>query len=586
MLRLHPRQLPSRRRVSLLAQPPARRRDSAEAEDRGRVLRLHQGHMQQRVRLTPLPQTPARSPEGSRATRHARETPADQKARTLFDDRRFFFFSAGPTRDATPSLVPPSSAHHHATDTTGTRAVSRTTRRRSRRSRNARRAEGARLRPRRCRSRFRSRRRSRRPLRAPPRSAPPGGRARPLTRSRPLTRNTRNTSDLPRTQRKTRTHRVVTSEPVRSRRRTRPRLRRARTRGPPSPPARRRSRRSRRCRAAPKRRPRRPRSGSAWRLRSVLLRSTRHSGTIAERIAQTSSGRRTRVSRRTCRVRTSRSARGRRRRRSRARVRPLSGSGPSPLRARATFAAAPSARPRPRRGGSGTAEHASRDPRDPRSIWGWGRPPRSRGGGWEVCSGGTPRPSSGTRSGRARRAPAPAPARRPCGAAAGSGPYAAASAGSARSTGGRAAGATEGPSLRRRERGIERDAGGGTRKVAIVTKNTTQKHTVIECASTLEIFTPSVRARLELRRRVAPGRRKVGGEKHSRALAPGVLAQQPRAGCCLHRRTRSSSDVDEGRARVRRRGGEREGVRRRSRPVGFRKPSGLSRRGDGRGRAR
>jgi len=81
MLRLHPRQLPSRRRVSLLAQPPARRRDSAEAEDRGRVLRLHQGHMQQRVRLTPLPQTPARSPEGSRATRHARETPADQKAR-------------------------------------------------------------------------------------------------------------------------------------------------------------------------------------------------------------------------------------------------------------------------------------------------------------------------------------------------------------------------------------------------------------------------------------------------------------------------------------------------------------------------
>jgi hypothetical protein len=84
MLRLHPRQLPSRRRVSLLAQPPARRRDSAEAEDRGRVLRLHQGHMQQRVRLTPLPQTPARSPEGSRATRHARETPADQKARTLF----------------------------------------------------------------------------------------------------------------------------------------------------------------------------------------------------------------------------------------------------------------------------------------------------------------------------------------------------------------------------------------------------------------------------------------------------------------------------------------------------------------------
>ena len=243
MLRLHPRQLPSRRRVSLLAQPPARRRDSAEAEDRGRVLRLHQGHMQQRVRLTPLSQTPARSPEGSRATRHARETP-DQKARTLFDDRRLFFFS-GPTRDATPSLVPPSSAHHHATDTTGTRAVSRTTRRRSRRSRNARRAEGARLRPRRCRSRFRSRRRKKRRRRLRARSALPGGRASPLTRSL-QTRNTRNTSDLPRT----RTRRVVTTQ-GRSRRRTRPRLRRARTgtktRGPPSPAAARpRSRRSRR----------------------------------------------------------------------------------------------------------------------------------------------------------------------------------------------------------------------------------------------------------------------------------------------------------------------------------------------------
>jgi hypothetical protein len=500
--------LPSRRRVSLLAQPPARRRDSAEAEDRGRVLRLHQGHMQQRVRLTPLPQTPARSPEGSRATRHARETPADQKARTLFYDRRLFFFSAGPIRDATPSLVPPSSAHHHATDTTGTRAVSRTTRRRSRRSRNARRAEGARLRPRRCRSRFRSRRRSRRPLRA--RSAPPVGRARPLTRS-PQTRNTRNTSDLPRT--RARTHRVVTSR-VRSRRRTRPRLRRARTRGPPSPPARRRSRRSRRCRAAPKR-ARRPRSGSAWRLRSTLLRSTRRSGTIAERIAQTSSGRRTRVSRRTCRVRTSRSARGRRRRRSRARVRPL--SGPSPLRARATFAAAPSARPRPRRGGSGTAEHASRDPRDPRSIWGWGRPPRSRGGGWEVCSGGTPRPSSGTRSGRARRAPAPAPARRPCGAAAGSGPYAAASAGSARSTGGRAAGATEGTSLRRRERGIERDAGGGTRKVAIVTKNTTRKQCHRMRVDSRD-FTPSVRAAT----RAAPSSRARAAKSRRRKAQPGA----------------------------------------------------------------
>ena len=30
--------------------------------------------------------------------------------------------------------------------------------------------------------------------------------------------------------------------------------------------------------------------------------------------------------------------------------------------------------PRPRRGGSGTAAHASRDPRAWRSIWGWGRP--------------------------------------------------------------------------------------------------------------------------------------------------------------------------------------------------------------------
>ena len=68
---------------------------------------------------------------------------------------------------------------------------------------------------------------------------------------------------------------------------------------------------------------------------------------------------------------------------------------------------------------------------------GVGSPPRSPGGGWEVCSEGTERPSSGTRSGRARRAPAPAPARRPCGAAAGSGPCAAASAGSARSTAGR-----------------------------------------------------------------------------------------------------------------------------------------------------
>jgi len=84
MLRLHPRQLPSRRRVSLLAQPPARRRDSAEAEDRGRVLRLHQGHMQQRVRLTPLPQTPARSPEGSRATRAMRERRRRIKKRERF----------------------------------------------------------------------------------------------------------------------------------------------------------------------------------------------------------------------------------------------------------------------------------------------------------------------------------------------------------------------------------------------------------------------------------------------------------------------------------------------------------------------
>ena len=113
MLRLHPRQLPSRRRVSLLAQPPARRRDSAEAEDRGRVLRLHQGHMQQRVRLTRLPPTPARSPEGSRGRIEASQPDAtgggSRKARrTLFDDRHLTLFL-----DATLKNVLPSSADHH-----------------------------------------------------------------------------------------------------------------------------------------------------------------------------------------------------------------------------------------------------------------------------------------------------------------------------------------------------------------------------------------------------------------------------------------------------------------------------------------
>jgi hypothetical protein len=89
MLRLHPRHVPSRRRVSLLAQPPARRRDSAEAEDRGRVLRLHQGHMQQRVRLTRLPPTPARSPEGSRGRIEASQ-PASRRAADLEKrDERF-----------------------------------------------------------------------------------------------------------------------------------------------------------------------------------------------------------------------------------------------------------------------------------------------------------------------------------------------------------------------------------------------------------------------------------------------------------------------------------------------------------------
>ena len=93
-------------------------------------------------------------------------------------------------------------------------------------------ARGA-ARPRRCRSRFRSRRRKKRRRRLRARSALPGGRASPLARSL-QTRNTRNTSDLPRT----RTRRVVTTQ-GRSRRRPRPRLRRARTgtggRGPPSP---------------------------------------------------------------------------------------------------------------------------------------------------------------------------------------------------------------------------------------------------------------------------------------------------------------------------------------------------------------
>ena len=87
-------------------------------------------------------------------------------------------------------------------------------------------------------------------------------------------------------------------------------------------------------------------------------------------------------------------------------------------------------------------------------------PPRSRGEAWEVCSGVRPqlRPRSGTRSGLAGRRAAAPPARRPCGAAAGS-EASAASAGSARSGDARAGGATDATELlRRHARGFERDA--------------------------------------------------------------------------------------------------------------------------------
>ena len=141
MLRLHPKHVPTRRRVSLLTQPPARPRDSAEAKDRGRVLRLHQGHVQQRVRLTLLLPTPAISPEG-RVSRFPVE--ASQPAGGVKKRERFLTIDRAFSRRVSTllSLALPSSVDPHrptvdadfrAIDTAGTRVASRTTRRRSRR---------------------------------------------------------------------------------------------------------------------------------------------------------------------------------------------------------------------------------------------------------------------------------------------------------------------------------------------------------------------------------------------------------------------------------------------------------------------
>ena len=184
MLRLHPRHVPTRRRVSLLTQPPARPRDSAEAKDRGRVLRLHQGYVQQRVRLTLLLPTPAISPDGwvSRFPVEASQPAGGVKKRERFltIDHAFSRRVSTLLSLALPSSVDPHrptvDADFRAIDTAGTRVASRTTRRRSRRSGNARRA--ARHLRRRRRSGFRSRRRGGRRAR----QAPPGGRARPLRR--------------------------------------------------------------------------------------------------------------------------------------------------------------------------------------------------------------------------------------------------------------------------------------------------------------------------------------------------------------------------------------------------------------------
>ena len=160
---------------------------------------------------------------------------------------------------------------------------------------------------------------------------------------------------------------------------------------------------------------------------------------------------------------------------------------------------------------SGT--HASRDPRAWRSIWGWGRPAFAGGGLGGLFGGngaslfgnafGTGAPGAGAGAGAA-----------PVWGGGGFGARAAASAGSARSTGGQAAGATEGPALRRRERGIERDAGGGTRERF-------HESSVIECASRLDsrdFIRPSVRAAT----RAAPSSRARAAKSRRRKAQPGA----------------------------------------------------------------
>ena len=453
MLRLHPRHVPTRRRVSLLTQPPARPRDSAEAKDRGRVLRLHQGHVQQRVRLTLLLPTPAISPDGwvSRFPVEASQPAGGVKKRERFltIDHAFSRRVSTLFSLALPSSVDPHrptvDADFRAIDTAGTRVASRTTRRRSRRSGNARRA--ARHLRRRRRSGFRSRRRGGRRAR----QAPPGGRARPLRR-------------CPRRL---------------SRRRNTPRESREQTET------------TRRRSTRPRRRP--------CRDDASLARTTRPN------------------------FRTSRSARERPRRQGRARAR----FGPSG--ARAISAAARSA--------SCPLPHERSASGRPPLPWGVDGLPLSWG---EARLGGGPRPSSGTPSGRGRRAAAPA--RRPCWVAAGRGGSAASarSARSAHSVRAREVGSADAP----REAAREKDR---ARRGWRATPSRKQSQMRVSSRHDLILRAPTVDGSATSSRPLS----RVGGEKPRRALAPSVPAQQRRAGCCLRRRTRFSSDADEGRARVR-----------------------------------